>query len=114
MNVIGVSRMVDLCRKLDRLEVLYSVYYCYYYNLFTTLWILSGTTRVSRYQKSKPNLDLLKQEIVNGSGISWAICNAYSLRPPARSPPLRVTHGSTSSPIVHTHRVPSCMAQSRL
>jgi len=24
---------------------------------------------------------------VSGSGISWVICNAYSLRPPARSPP---------------------------
>jgi len=51
-----------------------------------------------------------------GSGICWAICNAYSLRPPARSPPapLRATHGFTSSPTVHTRRVPPCMAQSRL
>jgi len=51
---------------------------------------MSGTTRVSRYQKGetrkvKTNLDLLEQEIVSGSGISWA-CKAYSLRPPARSP----------------------------
>ena len=30
---------------------------------------------------------------MSGSGICWAICNAYSLRPPARSPPLRATHG---------------------
>jgi len=44
-------------------------------------WILSGTTRVSRHQKGKThnlegktNLDLLEQEIVSGSGISWAIC----------------------------------------
>ena len=55
-------------------------------------WNLSGTTRVSRYQKGKTkkgktNLDLLEQEIMSGSGICWAICNAYSLRPPARSPP---------------------------
>ena len=38
----------------------------------------SGTTRVSRYQKGKTNLDLLKQEIVSGSGISWAICKSAS------------------------------------
>ena len=35
---------------------------------------LSGTTRVSRYQKAKPIWILLKQETVSGSGISWAIC----------------------------------------
>jgi len=35
---------------------------------------LSGTNQVSRYQKGKTNLDLLEQEIVSGSGISWAIC----------------------------------------
>jgi len=29
---------------------------------------------LSRYQKGKTNLDSLKQEIVSGSGISWAIC----------------------------------------
>ena len=34
----------------------------------------SRTTRVSRYQKGKTNLILLKQETVSGSGISWAIC----------------------------------------
>jgi len=37
---------------------------------------LSGTTLVSRYQKGKINLDLLKQEIVSGSGIIWAICKS--------------------------------------
>ena len=36
----------------------------------------SGTTRVSRYQKGKTNLDLLKQETVSGSGISWVICKS--------------------------------------
>ena len=40
---------------------------------------MSGSTRVNRYQKGKikkvkTNLDLLEQEIVSGSGISWAIC----------------------------------------
>jgi len=37
---------------------------------------LSGTTWVSQYQKGKTNLDLLKQETVSGSGISWAICKS--------------------------------------
>ena len=36
----------------------------------------SGSTQVSRYQKSKTNLDLLEQETVSGSGISWAICKS--------------------------------------
>jgi len=45
------------------------------------LWNLSGTTRVSRYQKGKTrkvktNLDLLEQETVSGSGICWAICKS--------------------------------------
>jgi len=31
---------------------------------------------VSRYQKGKTNLDLLEQETVNGSGISWAMCKS--------------------------------------
>jgi len=31
---------------------------------------------VSRYQKGKTNLDLLEQETVSGSGISWAVCKA--------------------------------------
>jgi len=34
---------------------------------------LSRTIWVSRYQKGKTNLNLLKQEKVSGSGISWAI-----------------------------------------
>ena len=37
---------------------------------------LSGTTRVSRYQKGKPICILLKQETVSGSGISWTICKS--------------------------------------
>ena len=44
-------------------------------------WTLSGTTQVSWYQKDKKqedktNLDLLEQEIVSGSGISWVICKS--------------------------------------
>jgi len=43
--------------------------------------LYSRTTRVNRYQKKqnhsgKTNLDLLEQEIVSGSGISWAICKS--------------------------------------
>jgi len=37
---------------------------------------LSEITRVSRYQKGKTNLDLLEQETVSGSDISWAICKS--------------------------------------
>jgi len=40
------------------------------------LWILYWITSVSRYQKGKTNLDLLEQETVSGSGISWAICKS--------------------------------------
>ena len=37
---------------------------------------LSWTTRVSRYQKGKTNLDFTKQETVSGSRISWDICKS--------------------------------------
>jgi len=40
-------------------------------------WTLSGTTRMSWHQKGKTNLDLLEQEIVSSSGISWAICKLH-------------------------------------
>ena len=46
-------------------------------------WILSSTTQVSQNQKGKThnqegktNLDLLKQDIVSGSGISLAMCRS--------------------------------------
>jgi len=38
-----------------------------YCNCFTAPWTVSGTIRVSRYQKGKTNLDLLEQDIVSGS-----------------------------------------------
>jgi len=44
--------------------------------LLRLFWILSGTTRVSQYQKGKTNLDFLEQETVSGSGICWAICKS--------------------------------------
>ena len=37
---------------------------------------LSGTTRVSRYQKGKTNLDFTEAETASGSGISWATCKS--------------------------------------
>ena len=37
---------------------------------------LSGTTRVSRYQRGKTDLDFTEAETVSGSGISWAICKS--------------------------------------
>ena len=55
-------------------------------------WNMSGTTRVSRYQKGKTrkvktNLDLLEQEIVSGSGICWAMCkSAPHPRQPCQHP----------------------------
>jgi len=36
----------------------------------------SGTTWVSQYQKGKTSLDLLKQETVSDSGISWTVCQS--------------------------------------
>jgi len=45
----------------ERLSSLYYYYYYYYYyNRFTAPWTVSGTTRVSQYQKGKTNLDLLE------------------------------------------------------
>jgi len=37
---------------------------------------LSGNTQVSQYHKGKTIWILLEQEIVSGSGISWAICKS--------------------------------------
>jgi len=34
---------------------------------------LFRTIQMSQYQKNEANLDLLKQEVVSGSGISWII-----------------------------------------
>jgi len=44
---------------------------------FYAPWTVSGTTRVSRYQKGKTNLDLLEQETVSGSGISSAYADLH-------------------------------------
>ena len=73
------------------------------------VWNMSGSTRVSRYQKGKTkkvktNLDLLEQETVSGSGICWAICNAYLL-PSTSCKVSPCGRHMGSPPIVHTHRV---------
>jgi len=82
-------------RRTDRQTALCTVVHCAVKHTHTIVlllfWNLSGTTRVSRYQKGKTrkgktNLDLLEQEIVSGRGICWAMCNAYSLRPPVSLP----------------------------
>jgi len=71
-------------------EFPWSLYYNY--NHFTALWILSGTTRVSRHQKckTKTDLDFLEQETMSGSGISWAmqICISSQTDNHASTPPL--------------------------
>jgi len=58
-----------------------------------------GTTRVSRYQKDKTNLDLLEQEIVSDNGISWAIY---------KSAPQADNHASTPSLSFLQAGCPSC------
>ena len=54
-------------------------------------WTLSGTTRVSQYQKGKTNLNLLEQEIVSGSGIICVICKSASWFLTQTQPPQRPT-----------------------
>jgi len=68
-----VDRDVKLVNELG-LTLLYGSEYSTMHTHTTILrpsWILSRTTRVSWHQK-----DLLQQGIVNGIGISWAICKS--------------------------------------
>jgi len=58
---------------------------------------------VSRYQKGKTNLDLLKQEAVSGSGISWAICKSASRSTQITMP---ASHHSSAAQETHTHTHP--------
>ena len=44
--------------------------------IYRPSWILSRTTPVSQHQEGKTDLNLVEQEIVSGSGISWAICKS--------------------------------------
>jgi len=48
-------------------------------------------TRVSRYQKGKTILILLKEEAVSGSSISWAICKSAP-RSRQITTPAQITH----------------------
>jgi len=83
---IPQSRKTVVCVCVYQLNLGYLVFQisncnCYYTATTTILRPLDfGTTRVSRYQKGKTKLDLMEQEIVSGSGISWAICKS-ALRP---------------------------------
>jgi len=61
---------------------------------------LSGTTWVSRYQKGKTNLDLLEQETVSGSGISWAICKSA----PCQQPTMMIS-GFVDKDVMFSHNV---------
>jgi len=67
---------------------LYVLHYYYYIRLTAFFRDNLGKPAPEKQNHyGKTNLDLLEQETVSSSGISWAICNAYCLRPPARSPP---------------------------
>jgi len=73
---------------------------------------MSGSTRVSRYQKGKTkkvktNLDLLEQEIVSDSSICWAM---QRLLPSTSCKVSPCGRHMGSPPIVHTRRVPPCKA----
>ena len=50
-----------------------------FYGSLDFVWGYSCEPIPERYnQEVKTNLDLLEKEIVNGSGISWAICKSAS------------------------------------
>jgi len=50
---------------------------------------MSGTNRVSRYQKGKTNLDFIEAETVSGRGNSWGIsCTSLQTDNHASTPPL--------------------------
>jgi len=55
----------------------YSGYYCYnYYNRFTALLDFVRDYLAEPVPEGKANLDLLEQETVSSSGISWVICKS--------------------------------------
>jgi len=61
----------------------------------------SETTRVSRYQKSKPIWILLKQETASGSGIRWVdmqVCTSLQTDNHASTPPLEFFYRSDALP----------------
>ena len=74
INIVSVQRITFVLRKINKNCCHQSCTFSLHTRTFNGPF--SGTTRVSRYQKGKANLDLLKQETVSGSGISWAICKS--------------------------------------
>ena len=54
------------------------IFFVYVTHTHTFNSILSGTTRVNRYQKGKTNLDFTEARDSEWSGISWAICKPAS------------------------------------
>jgi len=64
---------------------------------------LSNQSRVSWYQKGKANLDLLKQETVSSSGISWAICKSAPHPSQASMPPLSFLQAGCRQPTASKH-----------
>ena len=75
-------------------------------NHFMALLDFVRDTRVSQHQKGKTNLDLLAQEIVSGSGISWAICKSAPwsrhITMPASLHSVFYRTDAPSCPILHT------------
>jgi len=64
----------------------------YHYNHFTAFWILSGTTRVSRHQKGKTNLDFTEARVAVAS--AWLCANLH----------LAHTDNHTSTPTLSFYR----------
>jgi len=67
---------------------------------------MSRTSWVSRHQKGKTSVDLLEQEAVNGSGISWAICKSAPH-------PRHITHQHPTTEFLQVG-CPSCRLTSRV
>jgi len=75
-TVVICNIKLPLFTHADSRRIVHRVIRLLHYNCFTAPWTSSRTTRVSRYQKGKTSLDLLEQETVSGSSISWAICKS--------------------------------------
>jgi len=64
---------------------------------------LSGTTRVSRYQKGKTNLDFTEARDSEWHGISWAVCkSAHRSRQITTPAPHHSATATTTSRIIST------------
>ena len=81
--VLHCKHSANQCTSEHHSTIQFNSYYCIIpnisYSYTTTTPVkdpLSWTIWRSQYQKGKTNLDLLEQEIVSGSGISWTICKS--------------------------------------